>query len=305
MCADMPMMIHCSLVSICEDPNQIVSGPLCSPFSLYKDLCVSMSAKGPICAPYKSMCTPNTSKVEECATPTFALPPRKTLIADILLACSMPMEGCDQCTDDMHCPSPLATYSLVCLQMPAMDGCSDLQTICRANNISSWSLCGGGGDARALPQMRMYFHTDMLDYVLFQGWVPRTVLTYAFSVLGVFAMAFFHEGLRILKTYHEVSQKNAEDEATYLKGAAHNNGYSSINSARTTRMFSKWKFSTELFAASYRAVDLTLHFMIMLVTMTFNVGLFVAVIGGYAVCNFIFGRFARPINGVVEEESCH
>ena len=47
----------------------------------------------------------------------------------------------------------------------------------------------------APPTMKMFFHTGLADYVLFEGWVPRTGLQYTGTVIALFFLCVFYEFL--------------------------------------------------------------------------------------------------------------
>ena len=48
--------------------------------------------------------------------------------------------------------------------------------------------------------MKMFFHTGLADYVLFEGWVPRTGLQYVGSVIALFFLSVFYEFLLAYNT---------------------------------------------------------------------------------------------------------
>jgi len=69
--------------------------------------------------------------------------------------------------------------------MPEMTQCGYHTRMCRL--IPDWPLCTPS--SIITPRMQMYFHLGMLDYILFQSWVPVTKLYYSLSILVVIIMA--------------------------------------------------------------------------------------------------------------------
>lgn len=45
-----------------------------------------------------------------------------------------------------------------------------------------------------MPRMEMFFHTGIYDYILFQDWVPQTMLSYIIAIFGTLALAVVCEG---------------------------------------------------------------------------------------------------------------
>ena len=105
----------------------------------------------------------------------------------------------------------LATYSKLCKAMPDMSQCAAWKTMCV--NIPDWNICSYSG-ADSPPEMRMYFHTGILDYILFKEWVPRTIGiyfvnliinlklgSYVGSCIAVFIMGFISEVIKAFRCY--------------------------------------------------------------------------------------------------------
>jgi len=157
--------------------------------------------------------------------------------------------------------------------------------------------------------MRMYFHTGFVEYILFSQWVPYDALTYAVSVIAVFFIAFLHEGFRIFKSWFEERGNLQRKRFVRVNDVEYKTPSVILKSNPLEVTYPDFDLPFDALRALFRAIDMTAHFMLMLITMTFNAGLFVAVILGYAVCHFLFGRFLRPLrdnaSDVAKAEDCH
>lgn len=60
--------------------------------------------------------------------------------------------------------------------------------------IPNWPLCTGTSSTP--PQMRMYFHASIRDYILFKFAVPETKGMYALAWILVMLAAVFHESFK-------------------------------------------------------------------------------------------------------------
>lgn len=108
----------------------------------------------------------------------------------------------------------IATCSLFTLVTPSIDSspelCMSMQDMsdCKAwkgycNEIPDWGLCSFESNRDALPPMRMYFHTGIMDIILFREWVPRNQLGYFGSWVAIFFMEFFFEIFKALRALLE------------------------------------------------------------------------------------------------------
>jgi len=129
----MMYMVECTVENLCENKN--ASGQYCDPFSIYKELCMSMMMSG--CEAYESMCK-SGSRVKQCLTDIPNIPNDTNLQGLIEDICTeMDMPPCSQCTI-ASCDS-LSVYSALCKQMPMMSQCLEWKTFCK--KIPNWSIC--------------------------------------------------------------------------------------------------------------------------------------------------------------------
>ena len=189
--------------------------------------------------------------------------------------------------------------------------------------------------------MQMYFHTGLNDYILFKQWVPCTTGRYAISVVGIILsgiLAAFLKAYRIrlehawsAPTNHQkdgqgggVFRGGGDDsrEVALLPGAEQSStGRRHSDSRRQgedggmgpylPESGDEWRQNTV--RALLGGMIMTIDYMLMLIAMTFNVGLVVAVILGTALGLLLLGhtgaRRRREGRGghaamLVESECC-
>lgn len=298
----MPWMPSCNLWKDClqrQDYKQY-----CYPFTVLATICEDMPLmRG--CASYKSLCDKG-SIVKQC-TVHGAIPyaPKTQPTQDaIVKACGVhTMPQCSQCPrPGRECPEPLKTLAEMCHAMPSMMLCQNYTRFCSATHNAFASFCHlNSGDF--LPPMRMYFHTGQRDIILFRDWIPESTTGYAFSFLAVVAMGIILQALKMGRTqlenyWHKEIMAAKEATATQTEAST---GQGSNTPLR----------QTSFIAVAYRNVirsiltgdymegtegDLllgviaTLDFALMLVAMTFNVGLFIAVVLGLALGTLVLGQ---------------
>jgi len=301
----MGAMSVCTLQKICNT-SSMDRGDYCGWFSLYKESCMEMMAPEMVSSPMMGECNNFTSMcmhetvVGECKTAIIGLPGYPELLKNVTSMCkTMPgmtaCSDCDQCTE-------LQMYSELCKEMGGdMEECYEWNKFCK--KIPDWSLCSNTpGDI--IPLMQMYFHWGIYDYILFKTWVPYNGLTYGISLIAVFFMALLHEGFKVAKVNLEIRWKLDARFDPVARTA------STINmKSHMTIVYSPFDWRRDLLRALYRCIDVASHFFIMLITMTFNAGLFIAVVLGYGAGHLLFSRLSKPqLAGSLfddNEEACH
>eukprot|EP01112_Ceratiomyxa_fruticulosa_P000161 TRINITY_DN1017_c0_g1_i3.p1 TRINITY_DN1017_c0_g1~~TRINITY_DN1017_c0_g1_i3.p1 ORF type:complete len:299 (-),score=36.25 TRINITY_DN1017_c0_g1_i3:138-1034(-) len=298
MCEMMENMPGCSVSNLCSEQKNLANDRFCIPFSIYKDLCEDMPMKN--CSAYFSMCQ-NGSSVIQCSTQALALPSSMDISSLITDMCNdMYMEECVQCikqekgTRMMLDCDMLTVYSNLCLSMPAMSQCQAWKTMC--TQIPDWPLCSNKGSERPVPAMKMYFHLGIFDYVLFQSWVPRNNLAYTGTFLVIVLAQIFHDFLKSLR-------KKAEN---HWKQQSNSIQLRDTDSQSFSFMEAPpFNLRVDFPRAVLHSVEVTFGFLIMLVAMTFNVGLFFAIIVGSFIGTLIFGRFIYAGGDYQPNGSCH
>jgi len=287
LCSEMPNMPGCALSQICKNgASNVVSSVYCKPIAVLTEICTDdmMGMSG--CANYSLMCQ-NNSVVSQCHMSSDALLPLPS--SDIVKSgvkgiCSrMKMSGCSKCQNN-QCDY-LTVYSDLCISMPNMKECSSWKDMCKY--IPEWPLCSAANSqSDDAVEMRMYFHTDYYDYILFKQWVPRSNMGYALSIVAVFFATLFHDGIRLLRSVMERKWQQ-------------NDGYSDIS----YRGAPPFRLSVDLPRALLQFVDVLWGLFIMLIAMTYNVGLVITIGVGYFMGTLLFGRYMRhdPLKPTV----CH
>lgn len=175
--------------------------------------------------------------------------------------------------------------------------------------------------------MRMYFHTGYKDYVLFQGWVPRTTgmrMKFAFvyfilryccydhnAVLhsysppcsgqyvgtwfAVFFFGILFEVFKLMRSYLEKKWRREfyKNDERLINEHGHHNKHSTFSVP--------FVWSIDFTRACLQFIEVGWGFLIMLVAMTYNLGLFLAVCSGAFMGSLLFGRFMH----YEPRSSCH
>eukprot|EP01132_Coremiostelium_polycephalum_P011110 gene11110-13594_t len=145
--------------------------------------------------------------------------------------------------------------------------------------------------------MAMYFHWSYLNQpIVFEKWSNSSPGLYALSIIIVFSLAILSE--------YTSSYRHFLNSTPLLKEETEQTGL--INGGDTYRKFSIKKFykqflTTHAWKTMVHVFQYALNYLIMLIFMTYNAGLAIAILCGVAVGYFLFGK--RRV--VIEEELCH
>jgi len=298
LCSAMPFMPACTIQDICASSPPLHSDPYCAPFSILADGCASDMPGMSGCSSYVSLCSPPDSVVQQCEAlpPIAGLPTTAEADQAIKELCgSHPMPGCEKC--DLSSPGYmdcdlLRVYSEICLGMPDMAGCAGWKEMCET--IPGWGdLCPSSDPSfRQPPVMRMYFHTGYSDYILFESWVPRDLPSYVGSIAAIVALVFLFEALQTWCAF---------EEETLRKGLAMKSGDATkeelfpLMNKGTKLVFGALpvSFSRHLSKSLLRMVEVCLGYFIMLIFMTFNVGLYVSLLVAFFFAYLVIGRYRK------------
>lgn len=152
----------------------------------------------------------------------------------------------------------------------------------------------GGGD---MYMMIMWFHVGMNEYVLFDFWRVKDGRSLAYTLAILFVAAFVYEGLKYMR------------ESLYVRNShrSHANSHSSsieLNKQLEQLSWSQGMFRTlHLVQTLLHAVQFLLSYLLMLVFMTYNVWLCLAVLFGATFGFFVFGW--KKHSAVDITEHCH
>ncbi|KAI9204065.1 Ctr copper transporter family-domain-containing protein [Polychytrium aggregatum] len=331
LCTQMPGMPGCSLRSTCQSASATIPSPYCTPQSLLTDICVVDGMSGMTsCSGYSSICPSQTGNCAQLP----GIPTSKTLATQIQSICTqMTMDGCEKCPklqnpatkpvyDDCDM---LSVYSMLCQAMPNMAQCSTYAAYCADSSPLSASPYCPASPQTSAPVMKMYFHTGLLDYVLFESWVPRTTAQFVgywffgflLGVLFEFLQGYHQileaqwtEQMRIArKVSAKASASRANNaEATSTAHSAADTAYTPMAPGTSGGLKTIWglfktpsplsnrrRVHVSFIRAVYRFVTATIAYILMLITMTYNVALFFSVVAGLAVGTFLVAQKVKEI----------
>lgn len=160
--------------------------------------------------------------------------------------------------------------------------------------------------------MSMAFHWGYNEVILFDQWKISSASGLIASMLGIFFLAALYEGVKYYREYLFWKTYNA---LHYRSIPAQNRGGSIEENKDTAKVVpvcdglqkqpaSMLMLSTPHFIQTLlHVIQITMSFLLMLVFMTYNIGLCLAVVAGAAVGYFLFGWKKSVIVDVTEH--CH
>ena len=323
-CSQMPSMTSCAA--------RKSEGSALSPSVAYATICTDMPSMS-ACSTFNKTCpkAASASSSQSCQ-PLANFPSTSSVTRAIYSICSqMYMPGCSSCSSAItsanqtyaSCPL-LATYSNLCLSMPEMRDCKMFSAMC--TSTPSLSYCSSSSNLSP-PEMKMYFHTGILDYILFESWVPRTSGAYAGALFAIFVVSFLSKGVEVASGHWEAKWKIAYLEKKRQGGGGKQGGFAhdqkqrmvvvvengsnqaatgqyennykdqvaSENSQDTAKgrgrchlFFSQFCWKTAILRALLQCLSVSLHFGLMLLVMTFNAGIVIVVILGLTLGSVVF-----------------
>jgi hypothetical protein len=315
--------------SVCEEralkgPNAGADHEYCNPMSILADICVldHMGGMHGCKKAYNSMCNSSISVVRGCKEHSGirTILTSKMVVANVQSICSdHPMEDCARCPNissgGKGC-NALHVYSSLCKEMPDMAQCQDWVGMCADEELSKgWpEFCLSLSQPfQNPPIMKMFFHFGYVDYILFKQWVPRSPLQYWLSVLAVVLLGIFYEYLLTIRAILEYqwAERDAQRMARLNNGLGGSNGALDregllLQSGDVDRQRfknanpymivfrgagPKFDWSQELLRAFLQFIETVISYSLMLIAMTFNVGLFLGVPLGIALGALMFARF--------------
>jgi solute carrier family 31 (copper transporter), member 1 len=283
LCSDMPGMPGCSMLKTCRNKDDF-----CDDKVIHSIICQEMP-KMAACSGYVANCA--------AAPICNLLPSSKVVTKQIYSICNeMDMPGCDRCKlNDSSVYSDcdlLSTYANLCTQMPRMGQCSTYNAMCAANTSLPWC---GNSNKLAPPTMKMFFHGGISDYLLFESWVPRTPFQYFLAILFSFSLAVTYEGFQVLIFFLDIKWLAPEE---IISDTASSEGL--INTAPAPLLshicgYSKGKrgIILALLGGFLRTFATAIGYALMLVAMTFNIGLFLSVVIGFGFGSFLFSPIIK------------
>ncbi|XP_073820067.1 copper transporter 1B [Musca autumnalis] len=173
-----------------------------------------------------------------------------------------------------------------------------------------------GHDGHGSCPMHMAFHTGYTECILWEGWMTSTVTEFVFSALALFLAAFIYEALKFTREFFlrravrgeaervalELQSKTAtpSTQVTSSGGACH--GSTSLAPIREKSYAQRILSTPHLIQTFFNLIQIIMSYLMMLVFMTYNYWLCLAVVLGLGVGYFFFGWIKQD---VYESECCH
>ena len=289
LCTQMKGMPGCSLRAACKTDR---TKPYCHENIIYAIMCQDMPMMK-ACQPFQQ-CT----NVGRCDL----VPKTVNTTQQIFSICNeMSMEGCNKCAvkeSSIYAECDLVqTYSDLCLAMPKMSQCNLYDQMC--NTTKDLPYCKSlNSDSNQIPKMQMFFHSAVSDYILFENWVPRTTGQYVLAWVLVFLSAVFYEALQVYAQILELHWVDTSKESEPILSTAFGDlpekhrstmGVQNICGISSGIQGVKQSF----FRSLLRVVSTMVGYVLMLIAMTFNIGLFFAIIAGFGTGTFVFVPIIR------------
>ena len=303
LCKQMPGMTGCSLLNECKGSSEA----FCRPQVIYATICQDMPTMR-TCNAFKSC------NIEKCDL----LPSTEQTTKQIYSICNeMTMDGCEKCqlksTSTYAECDLLSVYSDLCLQMPKMSQCTVYDSMCK--NTTSLNFCPSQQNLvqELPPPMQMFFHTGITDYILFENWVPRTTGHYVLAWILVFLSAIFYEAVQVFVIRCEVhwQQQPLKDSKEMINDSIFGESIGNCNQRNFKNLFGLNDgisgLKQSIFRALLRMLSTLIGYTLMLIAMTFNVGLFVAIILGFGTGTLIFAPLVknRKFSTISPSTECH
>ncbi|XP_039492551.1 high affinity copper uptake protein 1 [Drosophila santomea] len=150
--------------------------------------------------------------------------------------------------------------------------------------------------AKSCP-MIMVFHAGHCERILWRGWVASTVTEFVLSALAIFLVSFLYEALKFLR--QQLARREARKESERLateqrrkNEAPAAGGCCSETPLAEPREQTYWQrlfASTHIVQSVLNLLQIVISYLLMLIFMTFNYWLCLAVILGLGLGYFFFG----------------
>jgi copper transporter 1 len=261
------------------------------------------------CANYTALCSKAGSLVQQCTSqgPMARLPKSEATRQAVLSACSdHTMPSCSKCSSLKACPDPLLAYADVCREHPTMAQCASYQNWCNAAGVDASYYCDAGS-LDLLPPMQMYFHQRIDDIVLFRSWIPRSGGAYAGTIIAILIFGMVSSFLKSVRgrldsrwVHDSLCKANAAAAAAAQSCCGGSDASEEEDLHWIRRTFRRHPWSQNSIRALLTGITLTLDYANMLIVMTFNVGLFFAVVAGYVLGTLFFSHMIVPAKKVVD-----
>lgn len=200
--------------------------------------------------------------------------------------------------------------------MPSMPECASYTAMCDGGAAGTFAtLCSSDPAGSSTPPMKMYMHAAWTELILFQAWVPRNKGEYIASCLAMIATAILVQFLKSLRLRLEAVWASrlrtsccggdgaASDSGSESLGAGGSKAYVGASGcagpAPAPGLWAGWRVASlaqlrrNVVRSLFTGVVVFLDYMLMLVVMTFNIGLIVSTVLGFALGALLFGHIGE------------
>lgn len=252
------------------------------------------------------MCS-KKSVISACSTaPLTSLPSThqaKTLVSSICDkmyhdVCSDCVEANGPKTYKNEICKPLEVYGSLCHSMPRMPDCDQFHLLCA--DAPKLPLCQGlpshpptGRAGTPPPSMIMYFHSGFREYFLFDYLVPSSHGEYIGYCFAVFLMAVLYEFLVTFgQKWARTDQSRVSVPGSSINPPDHPNDSSSSSAPllvqdRALETFQQsyiyLNIQRAIIRGTIRFITASVSYLLMLLSMTFNIGIFLSIMLGLGV----------------------
>ncbi|XP_075148351.1 copper transporter 1B [Haematobia irritans] len=170
---------------------------------------------------------------------------------------------------------------------------------------------GSGEEGKVSCPMIMTFHAGHCERILWDGWVASTVAEFVLSALAIFLVAFIYEAIKFMREYflRQTVRKEAERVALELQAksvsatshSCHAPSTSTMMPIREKTYMERILSPAHLIQTFCNLFQIVISYLLMLVFMTFNYWLCLAVVLGLGLGYFVFGWIKQD---VYESECC-
>ncbi|CAF2928165.1 unnamed protein product [Rotaria sp. Silwood2] len=148
--------------------------------------------------------------------------------------------------------------------------------------------CHGTSDQHSM--MKMYFHASFTETILFEPWKTTSISIFICSWIFIFILGILYEEIREIRLNLEEEQLIERSISPNERGEQELEcmNIETIESARHTKQKISPRYSERALHGILYAIHLILGYILMLIAMTFNVYLFLAIIFGIGTGHLLY-----------------
>ncbi|GIY14717.1 high affinity copper uptake protein 1 [Caerostris extrusa] len=162
------------------------------------------------------------------------------------------------------------------------------------SHVHSTHMSGGGDH-----NMPMYFHFGLETTILFKEWTTSSTESLIGSVIGIIILAMLYEGLKFFREFLFKKYFTSLEYSSVSVLGDDGKPVTEVHKVARNRMLS-WPHIIQTFL---HIVQMVLSYFLMLIFMTFNIWLCLAIVFGSGVGYFLFGWRKATVVDITEH--CH